>query len=118
MILVTSCDLKEKFEKMMQLKKDLAAAFHHEDVNLSMHRGTRENDNYTTITFYSYPVETTSYKELDTLANKVESFLHRQDPESRKLDCIEIKFTKEPSSSTEAASFISFKKVQNSSPQE
>ncbi|MEE4259596.1 MAG: hypothetical protein V2I62_07550 [Bacteroidales bacterium] len=104
--ILTSCNLKEKMQKMERINTELEKEFKHPEINSNYHFGTEEDDNYIQINFYSFDLSEKTHSELEKMANMVNQFFLERNPEFDDLDFIEVRFTK--SDKKTANSFVNF----------
>lgn len=105
--IATSCNLKEKLQKIERINSELKKEFKHSEINSSYSLGTEENDDFFQINFYSYALSEKTHSELENIADKVHLFLIKKYPEYDNLDYIEVRFSKSNKENTD--SFVNFK---------
>lgn len=103
----TSCNIKEKLEKITKVNTELKKEFKHSEIYSTYNFGTEEDDNYFQITFFSYNMSDKTHSELEKLANEVNLFFKKKYPEYDNLDFIEIRFNKLDKENSD--SFVNFK---------
>lgn len=104
---LTSCNLKEKIQKISKINDELETEFKHDQIFSTFNFGTDEESNYFLISFYEYDLTNKTHSELETIAKKVKTFFKKNNPEYNNLDFIEIRFTK--SDQETANSFVNFR---------
>jgi hypothetical protein len=110
LLFFTSCNLSSNYEKLKMIEKDLSSTFNHKNINVGLMWGTVKEDNNLAITFYNYTLQSKSEKELEDIAFKVANRILTQNPILKKrLEFIEVVFTKEDFNENGADSSISFK---------
>jgi len=103
-----SCNFSKSFEEIKHIQDDLSAKFGHDKLSVVLHWGTENDDNYSIITFYQYPINGISYDELELKAHKVANHIKTNFPKFKKLDYIEVRYSKYEESDNND-SFITFK---------
>jgi hypothetical protein len=103
-----SCDLGEVVEKAGKINADLESKFHHEHIDTSIGWGTEEGDDHVIVTFNKYDLQAHPYGELSELANKVRDRVLSENPELKKMDYIEVRFT-DQEDTEDLDGFVSFK---------
>lgn len=103
-----SCGIKETMQKTAEMKDDIASTFQHDKVNVSIHWGTDENDNYYKIVMYEYDLQSTTYDTLELIGNQIIHHITGNYPISDNLEFIQVLFTNEQDPD-EPESYVSFK---------
>jgi hypothetical protein len=106
--LVTGCGLKKAADRMTEMSDHLTSVFKHEDIDIRWAWGTDVGDDYLTILFYNFDVNNSSNAELQTLAADVRQDLLDHYKGVRKLDYVEVKFTRD-ADKDKANDFVTFK---------
>lgn len=105
--ITTSCNIKEKLEKITKVNIELKKKFKHSEIYSTYNFGTEEDDNYFQINFFNYALSEKTHSELEKLANDVNLFFKKKHPEYNNLDFIEIRFSKYDKENSD--SFVNFK---------
>jgi|TARA_B110000093_G_C12837046_1_gene353636 hypothetical protein len=105
--IATSCNLKEKLQKIEKINSELKKEFKHSEINSTYSFGTEENDDFFQINFFSYALSEKTHSELENMADKVHLFFREKHPEYNDLDYIEVRFSKFDKENTD--SFVNFK---------
>ncbi|MBW1294748.1 hypothetical protein [Aquimarina litoralis] len=109
LIVFTSCNFKERIQKIGTINDELQKEFKHEDILCGFNFGIDDDDesNYFLISFYNYDLSNKLYSQLEIEAIEVKQFFLNRYPEYRELDFIEIRFTK--LNQDNAHSFVNFR---------
>lgn len=99
--LFQSCNLKQIFEEIDDLNNELKTSFNHENIDVNLHWGTEENENYMVITFSSFNLESINHTELEKLSNRVIYKIIGLHSKYKKLDFIQVQFTEEDEKESE-----------------
>jgi len=75
-----SCNLSKTFEEIKLIQDDLSTNFGHDKLNVTLHWGTEDDNNYSIITFYQYPINSISYDELESKAHNIVNHLKTKFP--------------------------------------
>ena len=107
-ILLLSCNLRDKIEDMKKMDEEFQTFFNHDDIVIAINWGTEEENNNVQVTFYQYDVANSKYSELKNTSNKVKTRLISNYPNFNKLNFIETRFTEEENKD-DNSSFVTFK---------
>ena len=113
-LVIASCNVREKiaksFDRIKRINSDLVETFRHEDVHTTLGWGTEEEDDRVLVVFSRFNVESTSYRDLETLSSQVVERLLDLNPEFQDLHHIEIRFTKQDYAE-DLQQFVTFKHI-------
>jgi hypothetical protein len=98
LMILSSCGLTESLKEMEDVKKDLQTTFKHEDIAMSMQRGSDEDQ--LSVTFVGYAIPRSSANDLSDLAVRVKKRILSRHPDLKKMDVIEVQFTGSDSEGT------------------
>ena len=95
LFILGSCNVRETYAKLEKLKKDLSKNFNHENINTIISWGTGKDSNKISVEFLEFDMNDKKYEDLETMASKVRNRVLEINPEFKKLELIEVLFTKD-----------------------
>ncbi|MFN8251209.1 MAG: hypothetical protein U0V75_04945 [Ferruginibacter sp.] len=102
-----SCNFKKTLEKIDTINSDLRTTFNHQDITTGISMGTNEGSNNVIVSFYNFNLDSLSISDLTNLASRVELRVCEKNSSFKKLDYIEVRFTKQeyPDNASDLVSF-------------
>jgi len=94
-LVLGSCNLTEAVDNLENLRKDLSKTFDHENIDIRIGLGTKKDDDKISVVFLEYDMDTKKYEELEGIAARVKNRILEKNPKFKKLELIEVSFTKE-----------------------